>query len=344
MPDMVDIKSFFNKSKKQIAAAAAIVIVVSAVIFFHNRGPDAAYYQTEMEARRAAFSALVSAIEKFGADIAFYYKDLSDGFEYSYKGDEKYPSASLVKVPVMACVYSAIEEGRLSPYQKIIYRPRHKTGGSGSIRRSRFGRKFGIEELTYRMIVESDNVATNMLCEALGLGYINEKMINWGFSVTDMKRWVLDLKRRNQGIENYTTAKEMGILLEKIYRGELVSGESSVKMINIMKHQLHRNRIPRYLPSDIEVANKTGLMRDVVHDAGIIFSPAGDYILVVLTRDLPSRKGARVIGEVSYAVYNAHMEGAKNRRGGGATLATLNDRNPDTTKSVTASVSHLEQQ
>jgi len=162
-----------------------------------------------------------------------------------------------------------------------------------------------------------------MLCEALGLGYINEKMIEWGFNVTDMKRWVLDLKMRNRGIENYTTAHEMGVLLEKIYRQELVSGGSSARMIEIMKHQLHRNRIPRYLPSDITVANKTGLMRDVVHDAGIIFSPEGDYVLVVLTRDIPSRKGMRVIGEVSYAIYSAHRESALQKKKTGSLASTL---------------------
>ncbi len=264
------------------------------------------------EERKLSFYKLQSALENLKADVAVYYKDLSDGFEYTYNPDKVYPSASLVKIPVMAALFCAVNEGRLPPDLLVKYQRRHRAGGAGSLRRARPGKKFSIGELNYRMIVESDNVATNMLCDILGLGYINEKMIGWGLNVTDMKRWVMDLGRRNAGLENNTTAREMGWFLERIYKGEIVSKEACNQMISVMKRQKHRNRLARYLPTETPVANKTGLMRDVVHDAGIIFTEKGDYVLCVLTHDIPSSPAKRLIGEISYIVYDIQ----KNKKDG----------------------------
>lgn len=280
---------------------ALIILFVMSIAAFYIR--TVAYYND----RREVFYKLQNSLEDFGGDVAVYYKDLDDGFEYYFNPDKLYPSASLVKIPVMAAVFRAVEEQKLSLDQKIKYHRRHRAGGAGSLRRMRSGRKFSIGELTYRMIVESDNVATNMLCEVLGLGYINLCMIEWGLNVTDMKRWVMDLRRRNSGIENYTTAREMGFLLEQIYKGEIVSRQSCQQMLEIMKRQKHRDRIARYLPTEVTVANKTGLMRDVVHDVGVIYTPKGDYVLCVLTRNLSTAYAKRLIGEISYIIYDLHI-------------------------------------
>ncbi len=282
--------------------------MVAAVIIYVKSTTSAAHNE-----RRAQFYRIQSALENFDGDVAVYYKDMSDGFEFVFRPDKVYPSASLVKIPIMACVFSAVEEDKIPSFaKKIKYAGRHRAGGAGRLRRSRPGRKFSVEVLTYKMIVESDNVATNMLCDILGLGYINQKIFEWGLNVTDMKRWVMDLSRRDRGLENFTTAREMGWLLERIYLGELVSKEASDQMIEIMKHQKHRNRIARYLPTDVIVANKTGLMRNVVHDAGIVHAENGDYVLCVLTKDIPSSPAKRLIGEISYIIYDIH----KNKKEG----------------------------
>jgi beta-lactamase class A len=288
--------------KKKVIVFILAGTFVSAWIFLAASRKSSADYSQ----RLAEFERISAALGARADIVSFYYKDLSDNFEYYHRPDDPYPSASLVKLPVMACVMAAVEENRLPPDLSIVYRSRHRVGGSGSLRYSRYGRRVGLDELTYRMIVESDNVATNMICDTLGLGYINEKMLGWGMDVTDMKRWVLDLRRRNQGVENYTTSREMGMLLEKIYRGQLVSRRASMQMLEIMKNQHYRNRIPRYLPPGVVVANKTGLMRNVVHDAGIIYSTDGDYVLCVLTRDIPSKTAARLIGEISHLIYDVH--------------------------------------
>ncbi len=291
--------------KKKLTFFLLAGAFVSSWIFFAASRKSSADYSQ----RLAEFERISAALGSRADVVSFYYKDLSDNFEYYHRPDDPYPSASLVKIPVMACAMAAVEENRLPSDLRIVYRPRHRVGGSGSLRYSRYGRRVGLDELTYRMIVESDNVATNMICDTLGLGYINEKMLGWGMDVTDMKRWVLDLRRRNQGIENYTTSREMGMMLEKMYRGQLVSRRASIQMLEIMKNQHYRNRIPRYLPPEVVVANKTGLMRNVVHDAGIIYSPDGDYVLCVLTRNIPSKTAARLIGEISQLIYEVHASG-----------------------------------
>jgi beta-lactamase class A len=159
------------------------------------------------------------------------------------------------------------------------------------------------------MIEESDNTATNMLVDALGFGYINQKFVEIGLRETDLRRGVMDLKWRNCGIENYTTCKEMACLLEKIYNGELVNQQASGEMLDILKKQKVKDRIPRLLPRGLDIAHKTGSLRDTISDVGIVFAPQGDFIICVMTGDITSYKIAkRFISKVAKDIYNFYSQ------------------------------------
>jgi beta-lactamase class A len=99
----------------------------------------------------------------------------------------------------------------------------------------------------------------------------------------------------------------MAYLLEKIYRRELVSPEASDQMLDIMKHQHLRDRLPRFLPTGWEIAHKTGLLRKACHDVGIVFSPKGDYLICVLTSHDSTYKMAKrfiaTVGRITFDYY-----------------------------------------
>src|SRR5437879_4192609 len=103
----------------------------------------------------------------------------------------------------------------------------------------------------------------------------------------------------------------MAYLLEKIYKRELVSAEASEQMLDILKHQKLRDRLPRFLPMGWEIAHKTGLLRRACHDVGIVFSPQGDYMICVLTSHDTTYKMAKrfiaSLGRITYDYYQGSL-------------------------------------
>ena len=235
-------------------------------------------------------------------------KDLDNGFVFQHNENELFPSASLAKIPVMAAVYKAVDEGNLDLEKGIVLKARDKLSGSGKLKNVAPGAVFSVEELVKLMVSISDNTATNMITNVLGMKYINISITEFGLNSSRLSRRVADYDARARGLENYTTAGDMALILEKMYRGELVSGETSMVCLDILLDQKSHDRIPKYLPKDVLVAHKTGLEKSVCHDAGIVFDPKGDFLICVLTKhansnSLPSKK---FIAEISLLVYNRH--------------------------------------
>ncbi|MFH0807343.1 MAG: serine hydrolase [Elusimicrobiota bacterium] len=247
-------------------------------------------------------------VYSFPGEVGLYIKDLKTGAVITYNEDKKFASASLVKLPIMVATYQAVEDGNITLKEQLILTRSLRAAGSGTLKSCRRGSKFCIYDLIYHMITESDNTATNMISNKLGYGYINWVFKNkLNLQVTRMDRGIMDLKMRRYGVENYTTAREMGDILEKMYNKQLVSEKASEEMLTILQQQKHKDRIRRFLPKDLNVANKTGLLRDICHDAGIVFTDKGDFIVCVLTSDFGSYKLAKnLIGEVAYKTYRCY--------------------------------------
>ncbi|MCK5357969.1 MAG: serine hydrolase, partial [Elusimicrobiales bacterium] len=115
------------------------------------------------------------------------------------------------------------------------------------------------------------------------MGLVYTKIYPEGFSLTSGR----------VARENYTTAREMADLIERIYNKELVDEQSSELMMDFLKHSKSRARLRKGLPIGWELAHKTGLLRRSCHDVGIVFSPQGDYIIAVLTGNVPNYSSAK---------------------------------------------------
>lgn len=247
---------------------------------------------------------LQQAAARFPGVAGIVIEDIATGNDVRINADTLYPSASLVKVPIMAAYYQAAAEGKLSLDDTIILKRSHKVKSCSHLCAARTGRAFPIRRLIELMITESDNTAANMLVDHVGFAYLNEKFVEFGLRNTDLRRGIMDLKWRNRGIENYTTAQDMGSLLKRIYKGALVSPEASGEMLEVLKRQKVNDRIPRFLPANITVAHKTGLLYNTVSDVGIVFTPQGDFIICVITADIQGLNSAkRFIGRVAAAAY-----------------------------------------
>lgn len=248
------------------------------------------------------------AARKHPSRVAVYLKDLRGGREWSHHADDLFPSASLIKVPIMAAVFAKVAEGEISLDTKLSLKRRMRMGGSGTIKWKRDGTRFTVRQLLEKLIIESDNTAMRILIEEVGMAFLQKQFPRMGLLYTEIYPEGLSLKDGRVKFENYTTAREMGVLLEKIYRGEMVNTLSSEIMLDIMKRRRVRSRLAKGLPVGWEIAHKTGLLRGACHDAAILFSPEGEYVLVVLTGQNSSYPAAKnfisKVGKITYKHYN----------------------------------------
>ncbi len=265
---------------------------------------DAALDYSRAVSYRELMSELETRATKFRGEAGILVKDLKTHQTLGINSSRLFPSASLVKVPIMAAVYQAEKEGRIKFSDELIVERKEKIRSSSKLYRARSGAKFTVRDVVERMITESDNTACNMIVDALGFGYLNQKFVEFGLKNTDLRRGVMDLKWRKAGIENYTTAEDMALLLEKIYNGELVSKEASAQMLATLKRQKINDRLPKGLPVNMVIAHKTGLLCDTVSDVGIIFTDEGDFIICVLTADIHNFRAAkRFIRKIAGCTY-----------------------------------------
>jgi beta-lactamase class A len=242
---------------------------------------------------------------QFKGEVGIVVKDLQTFQGLYYGKDDPFPSASLVKIPIMAVCFLAAEEGKIKLDRKVALKSSDKFSGSGILKDTRIGTTFTVEELIGLMIYDSDNTATNMLTNMVGIDYLNNAFNSFGLKNTKLSRKVADFSLRDRGIENYTTAEDMTLILEKMYRRVLVSENVSDKCLKLLKLQRINDRIPKYLPVDVTVAHKTGLESSVCHDAGIVFTCKGNFLIVVLTKhaNSDSAPSKEFIAKVAMYVY-----------------------------------------
>ncbi len=227
---------------------------------------------------------LTDEIAKFNGEAGIVIKDLEMNWEISFNKDKLFPSASLAKVPIMAACFLAADQGRIKLDRNIALKSADKLTGSGVLKDMPTGTTFSVERLIGLMIYDSDNTATNIVTNLIGIDYLNSAFKSFGLKNTDLSRRIADYQSRDKGIENYTTAEDMALLLEKMYRRMLGNKGVSEQCINMLKLTRMNDRIPKYLPVEITIAHKTGLERGVCHDAGIVFTRRGDFIIAVLTK------------------------------------------------------------
>ena len=249
--------------------------------------------------------AVNSRTSRFVGTVGYVIKDFNSGQVAENNADLAFPSASLIKLPILCAAFQAVEEGRISLSAPITLQRRDRKGGSGTLKFSPVGTVFTNRELIEAMIDSSDNTAADLIVRQLGYDYLQKTFIALGLQDTVIRPDGFKLTSRRVHEDNITSPRDMAYLLEKIYKRELVSPVASEQMLDILKHQHLRDRLPRFLPTGWGIAHKTGLLRRACHDVGIVFSPKGDYMICVLTsHDMTYKMAKRFIATVGRITFD----------------------------------------
>ena len=156
------------------------------------------------------------------------------------------------------------------------------------------------------MITKSSNFGTNLLIDYINVKNVNKTMRDMGAENINVLRGVGDLKAFDKGLNNTTSAKDLLVIYEKLAMGSLINPSTSNEMVEILKNQVYKDIIPKYLPDNVKVAHKTGWISGVRHDSGIVFLENGKkYVLILLSKNLDDDiEGAEFLAKISLEIFN----------------------------------------
>lgn len=232
-------------------------------------------------------------LTSYAGKMSVYVNDLK-GNTVEMRIDEKFETASCIKSFILADLFKQVEDGTKSLYEKLQYTKENYINGSGVIQSLDEGLEMTAINFAKLMIIVSDNVATNILIDYLGIDHINKTIQELGFKDTVLHNKIDFEKYDKLGT---TTPRDYGRLFELIAKKELISEDVSNKMLEIFKMQHYNSMIVRdfpqyYLDSEdtgeeeiVYVASKSGSMDACRNDGGLVFTPYGSYVIVMFNKE-----------------------------------------------------------
>ena len=220
-----------------------------------------------------------------------------------------FPSASVIKMAVLWEFYRRVSEGSLQEDQTFVLRDSMKVGetpyDTGILRDFHDGIQLTLEDVVTMMVVISDDTATNILLDLLGIDQINRTMADLGLSGTRVQRRMMEYDKVRAGIDNETCAQDMDLLFREIFASRKLRTSCHEKMQNILLRQRYHDSIPRYFPEDMKIAHKTGTIGEfgLEHDVGVICGPKGEPLLGISVFSRHLDNAADTIGRIAQTAY-----------------------------------------
>jgi beta-lactamase class A len=255
-----------------------------------------AQQQTQTPLQRLEAS-ILRTTRSVNATWGIYVKSLQTGEELAVDADRQMETMSTIKIPLMIEVFEQIKAGKFKLTDKYTFVEADSQPGTGTIQRLDYGATMDVKDLITMMIIVSDNTETEVLYRMVGgPDAVNARMQALGLKTTRgmnvPSKWFPELRsaptteqfyRESKYPFGYSTPREMGRLLEMMERGTLIDKSSSDLMLRIMRGQLYRTRIPRYV-TGYTIPHKTGdFLPYVGDDVGVLEAPGKTIILTVFT-------------------------------------------------------------
>jgi beta-lactamase class A len=237
--------------------------------------------------------------------------DLNSGQQLLIRPDEVFPQASSIKIAVLAELYHQEQQSAHGLSGKAALKDRYVLRAADIVPDSFIlgGLTPGVSSLTNRdlatiMVAVSDNSATNVLIDRVGMDNVVRLTESLGLAHTQLRRKMMDLQAAAQGKENISTPREMMELLEQLYRGRVIGPPLLDDFFSVLATGKD-SWLPRDLPADLKIANKPGELEGVRNDSGIVFLKNRPYVICVMTTYLTNeRAGEEAITRISSLAYS----------------------------------------
>ncbi len=303
---------------RRLSALAALALTVTAAACLrHAAPPSPTRSAADWSALRASIERRVAGVP--GAVAGVWMQDLATGDTLAIYASSSFHAASTMKVPVMIELFRRADAGRLRLDSAIVLQNRFASivdgspfaldasDDSDSSLYARVGQRVTLRELNQHMITRSSNLATNAVIELLDARTASATAHALGAVTMQVRRGVEDTKAFNAGLNNTTSARDLGLLMAAIAQDRAASPASCAAMRDILLQQEFNEDIPAGLPPGTPVAHKTGWITATTHDAAIVYPPRRTpYVLVILTRAIPQRPVAqRLMADISRDVWTA---------------------------------------
>lgn len=257
-----------------------------------------------------------------GGTLGVWARRLDGGPAVAYQAEALFPAASTIKVPVLYEVLRQAVEGRLDLGSPVVLRAEECVPGSGVLKDLTPGVQLSVLDLAVLMIIISDNTATNLLIDLVGIDAVNRSMQELGLNQVRLARKIFHTHMPGR---NEASPAGLGRLMEGIGRRDVLTPAACDRMLEILRRQQDKSLLTRYIEayefeaeefgqSPVTVASKSGWSDGVRNDIGIIWAPAAAYAVAILSRgcrderEHPDNAGSIAVARASRAVYR-HFTG-----------------------------------
>jgi beta-lactamase class A len=230
--------------------------------------------------------------------------NLVTGEEIYWNAERIFPQGSTIKILTLIELHRQAEAGEIDLNATYVVRDSDKVGGAGILKEVGHETvRLTLHDLAVMMMVLSDNTASNLLIDLVGMACINQTMQGLGFQHTRLTRRFQDYHGLHTGLDNTSTPQELVRLLGMLYRNELAGPEATAGILDVMQRP-KSSELRQLLPEDLVIAHKPGGLNGGVSDAGIVFLPESPYAIALMTNFLhDTDQGRQILARASWLVY-----------------------------------------
>ena len=250
-------------------------------------------------------SELSKKVRDVKGHTGFYYKNLLTGTEGGYGSDEAYLAASVIKFPLFLHILRLASEGKADMSEHIKVTEADKVPVCGALTLFTDEPSPDIRTLCRLMISLSDNTATNVLMKHFGIDHINAGFRKMGLEKTHIERLLFDSEASSHGKENYICPREIGMLLEKLYKNEFINEEVCKEAIDTLLLQQINHKLDGKICGAVPIAHKTGEDDNLSNDVGIVYAKS-PFIICFAGHDTDVYAWETVIREGAYDLLQAN--------------------------------------
>lgn len=247
---------------------------------------------------------LVEIASRSRGALGFCALDLTTGEQFALNENAVYPQASAIKIAILMEVYKQAGEGKFKLTDTRRIQKTDKTSGSGVLIELGDGTvELNLHDLCVLMILVSDNTATNLLIDLVGMENINRTLASLGLKNTRVRRRMLDTGASWRGDENVSTPAEAARVMELLFKGEFVSRKVCDDILAILKKGKPTN-LKSGLPAEVAIANKPGSISGVAAEWAIVGLKDRPYVLVVMENYGLEDDAPAAMKEISRTLYD----------------------------------------